>query len=172
MHPGVSLVLVMSLAMVACGKTAGRTTADGSSTTTHTSTVDQSACTPAKLGLPGAKPLTIWKAPEGCTPKGGSGTVTIKREEELKAHFECKGAVGIDFAKQSLVVTYRTMSPAFAGNEILDDGQKVTLVDKFRSPCPNDPHPMPAPYTLSFLVPAGAPRTFGEATCNVVSPCP
>jgi hypothetical protein len=161
------------LPSLGCGKTAGSTAGDGSSTTTSPATVDASACTPAKLGIPDAKPLAIWKAPEGCERKGGSGMVTIKNEEELRAHFDCKGApTGIDFARQSLVVAYRTMSPAAAGNDVLDDGQKVTIVNKFRSPCPSDPQPMPVPYTLSFLVPASAPRTFGETSCNVVWKCP
>jgi hypothetical protein len=166
-------IRLLACASLACGKSASSTSGDGSSTTTTPQTVDSSACTPAKLGIPEAKPLAIWKAPEGCEKKGGSGTVTVKSDEELKAHFDCKGApTGIDFAKQSLVVAYRTLSPAGAGTDVLDDGQKVTIVNKFRSPCPKDPQPMPAPYTLSFLVPAGGPRTFGETTCNVVWKCP
>jgi hypothetical protein len=120
------------------------------------------------LGLP----LVTWKAPEGCTPKGGSGTVTIKSEEELKAHFDCKTFTGIDFAKNPLVIDHRMMSPAFAGNDVLDDGKQITIVTKFRSSCPNEPPPMPAPYMLSYLVPGGGPRTFAQATCNVDYKCP
>jgi hypothetical protein len=155
----VALSVIVSAGLLACGKTAS-------------TTADPSACTPAKLGLPDAKPLALWRVPEGCARKGGSGMVTIKSEEELKAHFDCKGPTGIDFATQSLILSYRTLSPAGAGNDVLDDGKKITIVNKFRSPCPNDPLPMPAPFTLSFLVPAGAERTFGETTCNVVWKCP
>jgi hypothetical protein len=162
----VAVSVLVAVGALGCGKTAG-TAGDGATTT-----LDQSACTPARLGLPDAKPLAFWQPPETCTRKGGSGTATIKSEEELKAHFDCKGPVGIDFGKQSLVIAYRMMSPGSAGTNVLDDGQKVTLVNKFRSPCANDPLPMPAPYTLSFLVPAGSPRTFGEATCNVAQKCP
>jgi hypothetical protein len=123
------------------------------------------------VSVPNAKRVTLWKVPEACERKGGSGTVTIKSEAELKAHFDCKSPSGIDWKTQSLVIMYRSMSPAYAGNDVLDDGKKVTVVEKFRNNCPKDPLPMPAPYTLTFLLPAGATRTFVNANCNVVRPC-
>lgn len=172
MRASLIVVALLAVGCGGCGKTAGGSGADGSTTTAGKSTVDQSECAPARLGLPNAKPVTLWKRPESCAPKGGSGTHTVKSEAELAAHFDCKGPSGIDFTQSSLVVSHRMMSPAFAGNDVLDDGAKVTVVNKFRSSCPNEPPPMPAPYTLLFLLPAGGERTFGEATCKVAYTCP
>ena len=168
--------MCLCICLLSCTKTSSNTTGDGSSppltTNVTPKSVDQSECSPAKLGIPDSKPVVMWKVPETCQKIGGSGMATIKSEEELKVHFDCKAPLGIDFKTQWLVVAHRMMAPAFAGNDVLDDGQKVTIVSKFRSPCPNDPHPMPAPYTLTFLLPANAERTFREGVCKVETKCP
>ena len=90
-------------------------------------------------------------------------------EQEFAQAFVCKGTTpsGIDFKKDQLVVDNRQLSPAGAGGAIYDDGSTVTYVSYFRNPCPGDPQPMPMPYTVTYLLPAGAQRAFAEKTCTV-----
>jgi hypothetical protein len=44
-------------------------------------------------------------------------------------------------------------------------------VSRFRNPCPDDPRPMPMPFTVTYLLPAGAKRDFAETTCTVETTC-
>ena len=106
---------------------------------------------------------------------GGNGPASlVKSEAELRALLTCGDAgpkPAIDFAKQSLVLQERTMSPASAGTAVYDDGKTITLVNSFRGSCPGDPLPMPMGFTLAVLVPAGGKRTFREVSCNVETRC-
>ena len=121
-----------------------------------------------------AKVLTEWKLPEHCTAKGGQRAV-LKTKAELEAAIQCdKGvSLGVDPTKFSLVQVPWTMSPAAAGLVAYDDGKLITLVTKFRQPCPKDPHAMPVGLVNWYLLPAGGgERSFAEANCTLPKNCP
>lgn len=129
-------------------------------------------CGAAALNLKDAKALTTWQPPPGCMARG-DGVAVIRSEDELKARLECPAGVaaGVDFTKQALLVDAYMMSPASTGVIAYDDGKVVTLVSRQRSPCPNDPQPMPMNATAWFVVPGGGARTTAEAVCTVESTC-
>jgi hypothetical protein len=134
---------------------------------------DPDPCSAAALKLK-AKELIAWKVPERCTPKGGERAI-LRTKAELDAAFQCEKGVslGIDPAKLALVRVPWTMSPAAAGLIAFDDGKLITLVTKFRQPCPNDPHAMPIGIVSYYLLPAGgADRGFAEANCTLAKHCP
>lgn len=130
-------------------------------------------CSPRDLGLAAAAPLVAWKAPPHCRPAGGraASPVLATDEEALRPFFTCDGPLGVDLTAQALVVSTRTLSPAYAGGFVVDDGKKVTFVTQFRAPCPGDPRPMPMESTAAWPIAAGAPREFAEATCTVARAC-
>jgi hypothetical protein len=155
----------MKLALVAIALWAG-----------SSSTVFADPCSAASLKLGAAKELTVWQPPKGCTAKPGArGERVLKKQADIDAAFVCeKGtALGVDAAKQALVVVHWTMSPAAGGLAVFDDGAKLTVVTKFRPNCPKDPHPMPMEATTWFTIAPGGPeRTFGTATCSLERKCP
>ncbi len=97
-------------------------------------------------------------------------TVVLRSEAELEPYWACAGGSGIDFEKQALVLVPRTLSPAQIGSVIYDDGKVVTLASKQRSPCPDDPRPMPTPSLLAFLLPAGETREVRDGPACTVPP--
>ena len=151
-------------------------------TTTHDNTGHTDTSPPAAPpcmppGLDAARPVTMWTMPTGCTRSsnnGGSPPAIAHDEAELRAQVTCPAGVtlGVDFAQHEVVIRDSMMSPAYAGGSIVDDGQKVTFVTRFRMPCTQGAHPMPGSMTASFLLPAGATREFAEATCTMPSNCP
>jgi hypothetical protein len=157
------------LALGACARPSSGGAGSGST--------DSAACKPRTLGLGDAKPVAMWKLPGACHPRSAGGgvdpPVAIESEERFRALFECVNDTppGIDFAETTFVFAMRELSPAGVGIDIVDDGKTVTFINRFRPPCPGDPHPMPMPYPVSFLLPDKAPRTFTEAACNVESRC-
>ena len=136
------------------------------------------ACSPAKLGLgASAKALPQFRLPEGCRPSGVASVTppsAIRSDDEFERAFTCAAAraSGVDFSSQDLWVSVRQLSPAQTGIEVVDDGQKVTLVSQFRAPCPNDFPPMPITYPVAFVLPHGAERAFAEAACTFSQNCP
>jgi hypothetical protein len=120
-----------------------------------------------------AKALAPWKLPERCTARTSARGV-LKTKAELDGAFECEKGVslGVDLAKSALVRVPWMMSPAAAGLIAYDDGTLITLVTKFRQPCPNDPHAMPIGLTNYYLLPAGAARDFAETNCTLPKQCP
>jgi len=124
--------------------------------------------------LAAARPVPAWRPPEGCERANDAGqTVTVRSEEQLRAIYVCPaGAVsGIDFAANHLVLADRMLSPAQIGSDIYDDGTTITFVSRQRTSCPDDPQPIPTPYTVAFLLPAGAERAYAEASCTVRQAC-
>jgi hypothetical protein len=131
-------------------------------------------CAPSQLGLGAAQQLQPWAAPQGCTAKSGANEPTaITSEPGFAERFECpKGTKsGIDFGKQQLMVQDKMLSPAGAGTTIVDDGKKVTFIERQRSPCPGDPQPMPIGFTLGFVLPAGAERSYETRACTLPPSC-
>ncbi|MDP2308279.1 MAG: hypothetical protein Q8P18_19830 [Pseudomonadota bacterium] len=135
---------------------------------------DDSECAPDRVGLSGARVVPLWSPPEGCTRANAVGqTDTVRSEEELRARYTCPPGVafGIDFSRDQLVLADRVLSPAQAGSDVYDDGARITFVNRQRANCPDDPRPMPTPYTLAFLLPTGAERTHAEVSCTVRRAC-
>jgi hypothetical protein len=131
-------------------------------------------CSPAALGLPDAKPLKPWQVPPKCTARPVEGTVHVKTYEEDKTRFQCEEGImlGVGFGRgESLVMTTRELSPATVGYDALDDGKTITFVGRQRSPCPDDPKPMPVEQTFYFLATTAGDRAFAETHCTIETPC-
>jgi len=119
--------------------------------------------------------LVAYKPPAECTTQGGVQEPTaVTKESKARPFVTCKDPktkFGVDFAKQQLIVTARSMSPAQVGIDVYDDGKVITFVSRDRSPCKNAPRPMPSP-NETFVYPAKAgARTFTEASCTVPTKC-
>lgn len=129
-------------------------------------------CGAAALGLAAATALAPWTPPAGCTPRG-QGTAIVRTAAELDGRLACAGGAshGFDLASQGLVAVAYTMSPASVGLIAYDDGKTVTLVSRQRSPCPDDPLPMPMQGAAWFVLPTGGERTLADAVCTVESTC-
>lgn len=167
-------IVSFCVVLVACGtqakpEPAGTASgASGESSSKSTGSAVGDACAPSALGLPTAKHLPTLSLTGDCP---FSGTAIIRSDDEARERFAC--AVGkVDWSKQSLLVTRRTVSPATVGFDALDDGAKVTFVGRQRSPCPDDPRPMPMEQTLAYPIPAGGDRAFAETVCTVPTKCP
>jgi hypothetical protein len=152
--------IAILLTLVACNAEAETKTAD----------------TCVATGKPLGTKLTAWKPPAECTLKGGTQSPrSISNDADARAHLECKdpkAKLGVDFAKQQLIVTSRSLSPAGVGFDVYDDGKKITVVSRQRNPCKNDPRPMPGPNTTMIFQTTGGARVFADAACTVESKCP
>ena len=169
------LLLAVTTSVTGCHRN-GRvdSAADGGTTATATATAVAEAPRCKADGLGSAKLVKTWKPPEDCHWKGlAHGATTVMRNEaDLRAGaLDCPTS-GVDFAKDSVVVAGRALSPATVGVDVYDDGQKVTFVSRQRDSCPNEYPPMPITVPIAFLIPAGETRTFGEATCKQAWKCP
>ena len=116
----------------------------------------------------------------GCSFGGGPASAprVLRSPEEVSAALRCSGegqppasAHGVDSAAYDVHVLEYTMSPAFAGIEVFDDGTRLTVLTRFRPNCPGDPMPMPMNSTLSWLMPKGAERTVQQASCSLPVQC-
>lgn len=165
--PALALLLV-----VACAR---RRETDGAIGAPPTPRAGPATC--AVAGVEAAHPVERVGVPAGCTLSGGGAPTSprvIRTAEEMAAALTCSGAErpAVDLATHDVVVVRYTMSPAHAGTEALDDGTTVTLVTRFRPPCPRDPMPMPMNGTLAFTLPKGAVRGYREASCTLPLRCP
>ena len=134
----------------------------------------EGGCAPTALGLGSARAVRAWVAPTGCSLRGGGSTPTAARDEAAFARaFACPPGVtsGVDWSRFSLWSMQTTLSPAGAGYSVFADGSRVTLVTRQRTPCPDDPRPMPIPYSLAFLLPAGGEVTIAQAMCTLPPRC-
>lgn len=129
-------------------------------------------CRPA--GLESATAIQPLQLPPGCQLRS-TGSVqapqTIDSADQLATFVSCAGAVEFEFASHSLRTFSYGMSPAHGGAEILDDGETVTFAIQQRSPCPDDPRPMPMDATLAYPLPRGAVRQFAQAVCTLPPQC-
>jgi hypothetical protein len=158
----VVILVVAGVTAVGCSKSGSTPKASG-----------PDPCSAAAMKLGSATKLTPHQLPDACTANVPEGDARIVTSIEAAGEtFACPGAVVLDFATTGLAVTRRTLSPATVGVDAYDDGKTVTWVTRFRSPCPNDPHPMPVPATLLYLLPNPGERAFAEANCTVETKCP
>jgi hypothetical protein len=131
-------------------------------------------CSAASLQLGKTTVLRAWQPPEKCTAKTRARTI-LRTKAELDAAFECENGVahGVDPKRVALVQVSWNMSPAAVGLDAHDDGKNITLVTRFRRPCPKDPHPMPITRAMWFVLPSSAgERGFAEANCTIDTKCP
>jgi hypothetical protein len=124
-------------------------------------------------GLEAAHGVEVVGIPSGCRVTSG-GTImapsVIRSADELAGALECDDGVElptIDFGQQQLMLAEFSMSPAYGGSEVFDDGSKVTFVTRDRPPCPDDPMPMPMQSTLGYLLPQGAQRSYQQLACTL-----
>lgn len=130
-------------------------------------------------GLESARAVEIVRLPAGCTfGPGGSleAPVVLSDPAILASAITCpSGTVAptIDLASGDVLLVAFTMSPAYAGMGVFDDGTTVTFVMRDRPPCPGDPMPMPTPMSsaVAFRLPHGASRAFRQASCSLPLRC-
>jgi hypothetical protein len=118
--------------------------------------------------------VSAWRAPAGCTLRDGSATPTPTRDEAgFASRWACPAGVtsGVDWTRFAVWSMATMLSPAGAGYAVYADGARLTLVSRQRTPCPDDPRPMPTPYTLAFLLPAAQAFTVAQATCTLPPQC-
>jgi hypothetical protein len=176
-HPVFSRLAPFALCLLAgCGGGAEGTGGTGSSTTGSGAT-EPLTCTVPEVAQ--ARPIAPLLIP-GCSFTGGSSSTPtiLHTAEEVSAALRCSGegqppagALGIDMAANDVYLLEYTMSPAFGGLEVFDDGTALTLVTRFRPNCPGDPMPMPMNSTLAWLMPKDASRTVQQASCSLPERC-
>jgi len=168
-------VLLALLALTSCGGSEGT----GGGGTSGTASADEAlTCTVPELAQArSVNPLVI----PGCG-YDGSGLQNTPRvlhnAEELTAVLRCNGegppsasTLGVDFNANDVYVLAYTMSPAFGGIEVFDNGQQLTVLNRFRPNCPGDPMPMPMDSAIAWLMPKGAERSMQQASCSLPSSC-
>lgn len=137
---------------------------------------DPHACRPANLA--GAAPLRPFVPPQGCR-LGEGGTLgaplVIADAAAYGSSLQCDTAIAaplaLDFAREQLLVVTFSMSPAYAGLEALDDGSAITFVQRDRSPCPDDPLPMPMNATVAYVIAKDATRSYAQSSCTLPAQC-
>ena len=159
-----------------CGGGAEGTGGTGGSTT-GAGAAEPLTCTVPEVAQ--ARPIAPLLIP-GCSFTGGSSSTptVLHTAEEVSAALRCNGegqppgsALGVDMAANDVYLLEYTMSPAFGGLEVFDDGTALTVLTRFRPNCPGDPMPMPMNSTVAWLMPKDASRTMQQATCSLPERC-
>lgn len=133
------------------------------------------ACMPG--GLEVAKPLEVVTLPSGCRwTRGGNldAPARIADPAQLDTALTCDAGVAhprFDLTTHALEVVEFSMSPAYAGMAVVDDGSTITFVQRDRSPCPNDPRPMPMNTTLAYRIDKAATREHRTLACTLPPRC-
>ena len=157
------------VAAAACSKSGSGTSSGGSATTTPPA---NDPCGAAALGLGSATKLEPYQLPAGCELVDVGEAIILRSAADAEAHVRCGDApFAHDFSKQALVVKQDTLSPASTGIVAFDDGTRLTWVTMQRSPCPDDPRPMPVPIRLVFAIEQDAAREFDAKTCTYHPAC-
>lgn len=159
-------VVALSWAVLACTRAASappRDVASGAS--------GEGGCAPSAMGLSAARAVALFRAPQGCAGASGGGVAwrPLRTEDELREALRCAdaGASGVNFARETVWLSSRSLSPAGAGFAVYDDGRRLHVVSKMRRPRPDDPRPMPMPFSIAVTLPAGETREFVESTCTL-----
>ena len=132
-------------------------------------------CMPA--GLADSNVVEVLRLSSGCswtTSAPLTSPAVITDSDALAAAIQCTEAgapPSVDFAVDQVHVAEFSMSPAYGGMSIMDDGATITFVMRDRSPCPGDPMPMPMSASVAFRMPRGASRTYASASCTMQSAC-
>lgn len=152
----------------------------GGSTATLIATLAPQAlptCVPP--GLEHATVIQPIALPDGCRWQGGgppSAPRIAGTAEELAAALVCDAGAtppAIDLPAVRVVIVEESLSPASSGSEIRDEGHAIVFVDRQRSPCPDDPLPMPMQRSFGFtLARAMGERAYRTAVCTIPPHCP
>jgi hypothetical protein len=172
------LALAASLASLVLGCGGAEPANDPPPTTgngTSTAAATTGTCMPG--GLEAAHEVEIVRLPAGCS-FGSGGPLEAPRvladDAAVAAAITCNGATApaIALGTDQIHVVGYTMSPAYGGIAIVDDGTTITYVMRDRPPCPNDPMPMPMPASaLAYRVPHGATRAYQQLACTLPRTC-
>lgn len=141
---------------------------------TGSAAAGEDACSARALGLGNVVPTLRFPPPTGCTAHGNAGVMPtrVKDETDFANYFSCTGATsGLDFTKIDLWVVDASLSPAETSVELVNDDDTVTIVEHYRTACPNDPPPMPTGDTIAFLLPHATKPRFERKHCTVTSKC-
>ena len=179
-HPVFSRLAPFALCLLAgCSGGAEGTGGTGSGTTTGAGSGSTELLTCTVPEVAQARPIAPLLIP-GCSFTGGSSSTptVLHTAEEVSAALRCNGegqppgsALGVDMAANDVYLLQYTMSPAFGGLEVFDDGTALTVLTRFRPNCPGDPMPMPMNSTVAWLMPKDASRTMQQATCSLPERC-
>lgn len=171
-----TLLALGLLGLLACGapertESPPPTTSGGGASGTASAT-----CMPG--GLEAAHEVEVVRLPAGCSFSGGGGSLeapmVIADAAALASSVTCTNGASPTLAlgEDQLMVASFSMSPAFGGLAIVDDGATVTYVMRDLPPCPGDPMPMPGPSSaLAYRLPRGATRTFQQLACTLPRTC-
>ena len=172
-------LLVSVLSLVACGHAAPETNSPPPPSSPPTTTVvDDTELTCTVEGVANAHAVTFTSLPTGCRfTRVGSpeAPALITAADDLASVTHCAdGSVPpLDLSTNDVYVYSFSMGPAYAGGEVVDDGATVTMIERDRPPCPNDPMPYPMPSSIyALLLPHGATRTFRQLACSLPLRCP
>lgn len=164
-------VVALSWTLLACTRATSAPPRDTASGTSALAASGEGGCAPSSLGLSAARAVAFFRAPPGCAGASGGGLTwqPLRTEDELRDAFRCAdaGASGVDFARETVWLSSRSLSPAGAGFAVYDDGRRVHVVAKMRRPSPDEPRPMPMSFSLAITLPAGETREFVESTCTL-----
>jgi hypothetical protein len=124
-------------------------------------------------GLEHARNVDLASLPTTCSFIGGGPPSAPMHVLDPAVAVQCEAGSPsvIDVSAADLYVVRYDRSPASVGLAILDDGATVTLLTRFRSPCPDDPLPMPMQSFVGFWLPKGATRAWRESNCTVPAAC-
>lgn len=166
---------LLFVALVGCGAPERAESPPATTSGSGTSGTAATTCMPG--GLESAHEVELVRLPAGCA-FASPGTLTaptvITDDAALAASVTCADGASptITLGEDQLMVASFTMSPAFGGMAIVDDGTTVTYVTRDRPPCPGDPMPMPTPASaLAYRLPRGATRAFRELACTLPRTC-
>jgi len=138
---------------------------------------DQPPATCTAPGLEHAHSVPALQIPRECSATGGSFDAprAVRSQDELASALSCSEGTTLpnfDMRRRDVYVLRFSMSPAYGGSEIFDDGHIVTFLTRDRPPCPGDPRPMPMESSMAFSLPHGAARTFRHLACTLPRRCP
>jgi len=130
-------------------------------------------------GLESATEVEIVRLPTGCffAPGGRlEAPLVISDPAVLASSITCPSGTAaptIDLSSSDVLLVSFTMSPAYGGMAVVDDGTTVTFAMRDRPPCPGDPMPMPTPMSsgVAFRLPHGATRAYRQLSCTLPRTC-
>lgn len=128
-------------------------------------------------GLEAAHAVEVLRLPTGCswsTSAALTSPQVITDADTLASAIQCTGAGApptVDFSSEQVHLAQFSMSPAYGGMSIMDDGAVITYVMRDRSPCPGDPMPMPMNSAFAYRMATGASRTYASASCTQHTAC-
>jgi hypothetical protein len=165
------------LLLVACSSKKPSSTGGAGSSGSSVGSAATDPCSASALGLGSATELTTWSPSNGCDLPRPAVPTLLSDLKAIAEAIDCNatGGGGPPLVFDGpVVVTMQSFSPAQTAFKAFDDGTTITFVNVQRSPCPNDPRPMPGPSSPFGFGPlaTGGSRTFADRACTVPARCP